>query len=261
MESVSVEEWVDREEKEVDLFTQLARLHALIVYQIIRLFNGEIHTRHVAEGHMAVQDTWAHKHPHLASRTLSDSRSVATQLIRFPLRSSNNSQQQWSMWLLSESIRRTWLVAVSFFPTFSALQQGWSVCPGSVMYTNCSGLWDAASATEWDKRCLGRDVAFLQHFECAKLFDNAQPADVNEFGIAMLEMTFDKELPERWRTSIKLCRNQYFHKATRLPCTVLDSSWLLFVVTLIWKSIPISSSGLWLLIHCRISHFTTTRTT
>ena len=67
------------------------------------------------------------------------------------------------------------------------------------MYTNRSGLWNAASATEWEKQCLGRNVAFLQRFECARLFDDAEPADIDEFGTAMLDMTFNGELLEKWR--------------------------------------------------------------
>ena len=67
------------------------------------------------------------------------------------------------------------------------------------MYTNRSGLWNAASATEWEKQCLERNVGFLQRFECARLFDDAEPADIDEFGTAMLDMTFNGELLEKWR--------------------------------------------------------------
>jgi hypothetical protein len=196
---VGAEEWVDGGEQDVDLFAQLTRLHALMVYQIIGLFDGDIRSRHVAEGHMAVQNSWAGKLLHSAAKALSSTHAVATHLVGCLPRPSTPSQEQWYLWILSESIRRTWLVAVSLSPIFSALQQRWSVCPGGVMYTNRNGLWDAASATEWEKQCLRRNVAFLQRFECAKLFDNAEPADIDEFGTAMLDMTFDGELLEMWR--------------------------------------------------------------
>jgi hypothetical protein len=196
---VGAEEWADGGEQDVGLFEQLTRLHALMVYQIIGLFDGDIRSRHVAEGHMAVQNSWAGKLLHSAAKALSSTHAVATHLVGCLPRSSTPSQEQWYLWILSESIRRTWLVAVSLSPIFSALQQRWSVCPGGVMYTNRSGLWNAASATEWEKQCLGRNVAFLQRFECAKLFDDAEPADIDEFGAAMLDMTFNGELLEKWR--------------------------------------------------------------
>ena len=44
-----------------------------------------------------------------------------------------------------------------------------------------------------------RNVAFLQRFECARLFDDTEPADIDEFGTAMLDMTFNGELLEKWR--------------------------------------------------------------
>jgi hypothetical protein len=67
------------------------------------------------------------------------------------------------------------------------------------MYTNRSGLWDASSAGEWKRQCLEKNVAFLQRFECARLSHYAKPADVDEFGIAMLEMTFSGDSLENWR--------------------------------------------------------------
>ena len=199
LDRVAGEEWVDGAEQDVDLFSQLTKLHALMVYQIIGLFDGDIRSRHVAEGHMAVQDSWARKLFHSAAKVLSNTHTVATHLVGWLPTLSTYSQQHWYLWILSESIRRTFLVAASLSPIFSALQQRWAACPGGIMYTNRSGLWDAASATEWEKQCLGKNVAFLQRFECARLFDDAEPADIDEFGTAIMEMTFNEELLEKWR--------------------------------------------------------------
>ncbi|KAK3393230.1 hypothetical protein B0H63DRAFT_530917 [Podospora didyma] len=44
-------------DQNVDLYAQLTRLHALMAYQIMGLFDGDIRSRHVAQGHMAVLDT------------------------------------------------------------------------------------------------------------------------------------------------------------------------------------------------------------
>jgi len=195
---VGGEQWTDEGEQDLDLFAQLARLHALMVYQIIGLFDGDIRLRHVAEGHLVVQNSWADKLLHSAANSLSNTHAIATHLVGRLPRPSTYLQEQWYLWILSESIRRTWLIAVSMSPIFFALQQCWSACPGGIMYTNHSGLWNATSATEWEKQCSERNVAFLQRFDCATLFDNAEPADVDEFGMAILHMTFDKELLENW---------------------------------------------------------------
>ncbi|KAI4182143.1 MAG: hypothetical protein LQ346_006647 [Caloplaca aetnensis] len=196
LDRVVAEEGADEGEQDADLFAQLTRLHALMVYQIIGLFDGDIRSRHVAEGHMAVQDSWAGKLFHSAGKALSNTPAVATHLVGGLPTPSTSSQQQWYLWILSESIRRAWLVAISLSSVFSALQQRWSACPGGIMYTNRSGLWNAASATEWEKQCSRRNVAFLQQFG---LFDDAEPADIDEFGQAMLDMCIDGELLEKWR--------------------------------------------------------------
>jgi hypothetical protein len=199
LDMVDVENWADRGEQDVDMLTQLTRLHALMVYQIIGLFDGDIRSRHVAEGHMAVQNSWAIKLFHSAAKVLSNTKAVATHLHGVLPRPSTYLQQQWYLWILSESIRRTYLVAVSISPVFSALQRRWSACPGGAMYTNRSGIWNAVSANKWEKQCLGRNVAFLQRFECARLFNDTEPADIDEFGNAILDLTFNKELVEKWR--------------------------------------------------------------
>lgn len=191
--------WTDGGGSDLDVFAQLARLHALMAYQIIGLFDGDIRSRHVAEGHTAVLNSWANKLFNSAEKAMSNTNAVATSIVGYLPRPSTYSQQQWYLWILSESIRRTWLISLSLSPVYSALQKRWTVCPGSIMYTNRNGLWSAVSATEWEKRCSGRDVAFLQRFDCDDLLDSARPADIDEFGLAIMDMTFHWEVLEKWR--------------------------------------------------------------
>ncbi|RDW61212.1 uncharacterized protein DSM5745_10710 [Aspergillus mulundensis] len=200
------EEWVamdmdrgDRDKDiELDLVAQLARLHALITYQIIGLLDGDIRARYVAQGHIAVQERWAHTLLHAAARAFS-SDNLDTVPIQ-PATStyhSSSPQQDWHLWILAESIRRTWLVAMSLSRVFAALQQRWATCPGSIMYTNRAGLWDAESALEWEE-CVGLGGMALQRFECASLLGMG-PGGVDEFGMAMLGMAVRGEVLEGWR--------------------------------------------------------------
>lgn len=193
------DKWADGEEQEVELFVQLARLHALMVYQIIGLLESDFRSRHVAEGHLAVQTSWAHKLFQSAGKTLSNTQVMDTHLLGCLPMLSNYLQQQWYLWILSETIRRVWLVAVSLSSIFSALQKGWGTCPGGIMHTNRIGLWNAASATEWEKQCTGKSAVSLHLFGCPKLFDDTEPTDIDEFGTAMLDMTFNKDLLDSWR--------------------------------------------------------------
>ena len=190
----------DGEDQDVDLFAQLTRLHALLVYQIIGLFDGDIRSRYVAEAHMAVQRTWAGELIHSAAKIFPNtSTNIASNPVACLPKPVTSSQQQWYLWILSESIRRTYLIAISICSVFCALQQRWAACPGTIMYTNRAGLWDATSATEWDKHCTGKHGALLHRFECVRSLDYIEPADIDEFGSAMLDMAFNGELLETWR--------------------------------------------------------------
>ncbi|PVH98357.1 hypothetical protein DM02DRAFT_596084 [Periconia macrospinosa] len=185
----------NEEVDEENLFAQIARLHALMVYQTIGLFDGDIRSRYVAESHINVQSNWASKLYQSAAKTLSYT--YAAEGLPNP---STSLQQQWYLWVQSESIRRTWLVSGAISSIFLTLLHRTPTCPGSVMYTNRTGLWGAESATEWEKQCLDRDAAFMQRFESVKLFDDMEPADVDEFGTAMLSMTVHRDLLEKWKS-------------------------------------------------------------
>lgn len=199
LNAIDKEEWVDGEERDVDLCVQLARLHALMLYQYIGLFDGDIRARHVAEGHMAVHKSWAHKLLHSAAKAFSNTSNVATHQEGYLPTPATHAQQQWYLWILSESIRRTWIVAVSLNPIYTALQQRWVVCPGSIMFTNSSGLWDVKSAFEWEAQCSKDDVRFTHRFEGLKFFDDAKPKDIDEFGTTIMDMTFNEDLLSEWR--------------------------------------------------------------
>lgn len=203
------EAWVDQEQEDVtiDLFAQLARLQALVIYQIIGLFDGDIRSRHVSESRLSLQESWCAKLFQTAGKILPLSTNPSHSHPHHLHHAPSSTNQQWHLWILSESIRRTWLVSKSVNSVFRVLQRQWSSCPGGVMYTNRAGLWDALSASEWDRHRREKNVVFLQRFECIRLLDDDDEIennaaghrnDLDEFGLAMLDMTFSGELVEKW---------------------------------------------------------------
>ncbi|KAF1993043.1 hypothetical protein P154DRAFT_591564, partial [Amniculicola lignicola CBS 123094] len=188
---------------EVDLLAQLSRLHALMVYQMIGLHDGDVRSWHVAESHFSTQGLWTYQLLQSAGNTLTNSEAALGQIASIVGSApglNTPAQQQWFLWILSESLRRTWLTSMSISTIHSVIQQGSAPCPGNVMFTNRSGLWDAESATEWEKRCADKDVAFLQRLECTRLFDEMRPEDVDEYGLTIMDMTFHSEVIERWKS-------------------------------------------------------------
>lgn len=66
------------------------------------------------------------------------------------------------------------------------------------MFTNREGLWGAESADEWERLCSDKNVAFIQRFQADRLFDEAVPNDVDEFGRTWLEFTFGPDRLKQW---------------------------------------------------------------
>lgn len=91
------------------LLEDLSKMQALVLYQIIRLFNGELKQRNLAEQQQSVLGTWGLK---LLQRTDAELQNV---------------QPTWETWILTESIRRTVIVAFMANAVYSVFKNG--ICP------------------------------------------------------------------------------------------------------------------------------------
>ncbi|KAJ4303208.1 hypothetical protein N0V90_002101 [Kalmusia sp. IMI 367209] len=179
-----------------DLLKDLAHIHALFAYQMIGLFDGDIRSRHLAETRAPVLGKLLERTLEKASATLK--RDVATDGSTFSLADLlSPTELLWRSWIISESLRRAWLVIQGISSSYDGLKQGWAPCNGDVMFTTREGLWTANSASLWAKLCMDRDVRFLgrTHAEC--LFMVA-PEEVDEFAKFMLEAIFGKERSMNW---------------------------------------------------------------
>ena len=183
---------------------QLARVHALMVYQVIGLFDGDIRSRHHAEARMHTLDSWASQMvdfasrcPHLLDSPLNPVGSTETGLSDL-LNLTSDAESLWHSWILTESVRRTWHIAKGLQSLYFLIQQGWSYCPGGMMLTTRQGVWEADTAFAWEKLCSEVDIGFVQRFKAEKLFTEASPAHIDEFGEFMLEITFGPERMKRW---------------------------------------------------------------
>jgi hypothetical protein len=184
-----------------DTLEQLARVHALLVYQSIGLFDRDIRTRHLAEGRISVLDRWANEMVESASSIelpsfiddSFDSRDVTLSNMF-----DDNTESTWHTWILTESARRTWRITRGFQTLFRILQQGWTHCPGAMYITTRQGLWDASTASEWEKLCSEVDVGFIKRFDNQDVF-LLNPQDIDEFGTLILESTYSSEKLRRWK--------------------------------------------------------------
>ncbi|KAH7356171.1 hypothetical protein BKA66DRAFT_474080 [Pyrenochaeta sp. MPI-SDFR-AT-0127] len=179
-----------------DLVKDLACIHALFVYQMIGLFDGDIRSRHLAESRAPVLGELLDRTLRNASATIK--RDMSIDGLYFSLAPLlTPTELLWRFWIISESLRRTWLVIQGISASYDGLKQGWAQCKGDVMFTTREGLWSAESAPAWakisaeqDVRCIGR-----AHAECLFMF---APEETDEFAKFMLKNIFGKERSSNW---------------------------------------------------------------
>ncbi|KAF1955666.1 hypothetical protein CC80DRAFT_535754 [Byssothecium circinans] len=179
-----------------DLVKDLAYIHALFAYQMIGLFDGDIRSRHLAESRAPVLAELLDRTLKNASATLKQEMSMDGPTFSLAHLLAP-TELLWRSWIISESLRRTWLVIQGISASYDGLKQGWAPCNGDVMFTTREGLWSADSASVWAKMSNDEDVRFVgrTHAEC--LFTVA-PEETDEFAKFMLENIFGKERSSNW---------------------------------------------------------------
>ncbi|UKZ67997.1 uncharacterized protein TrAtP1_009153 [Trichoderma atroviride] len=109
---------------------QLARVQALLIYQLIRLFDGDIRQRAQAERHIIILKEWilqlgqAGNLEGTSESMLYNSNSLAQELDI----DRQTTARCWQDWIQSESIRRTWIVGNYVQSIYSIFHDGQTVC-------------------------------------------------------------------------------------------------------------------------------------
>jgi hypothetical protein len=189
----------------LDSLEHIARVHALLVYQFLGLYDGDIRLRHLSETYIPVLNRWMREMVQHISQAACLGGSVisatyeqtAAGFSQFCIPQDENLL--WYAWIVAESVRRTWVIGSGVQVIFLVLQQGVAVpCQGGMMFTTRQGVWEAQSAVAWEKLCSEGPVGLMQAADADRLFTEAAVEDVNEFTKAVLEITFGKESMERW---------------------------------------------------------------
>jgi hypothetical protein len=146
---------------------ELASVQALIIYQIIRLFDGDIRQRGMAEAHFQILTAWA---MHLRQRS------------EFELTPSLQSSP-YRKWLFIESARRTVLMAIFLQAIYCGIKDGYcSSVPemAGLPLTVRGDLWEVRSEGEWMQATCGSQPDVLTYHEFVEAFDGGQAGGVVE---------------------------------------------------------------------------------
>ncbi|KAF7916668.1 hypothetical protein BELL_0406g00020 [Botrytis elliptica] len=174
----------------------LAALQALLLYQIIRLFDGDIRLRAHAEADEPITISWAaqlHNMIYQEHQTgLFDRNSTEISVV-------TGSDSDWNSWLVNESVRRTVIATFMLNGVYSFLKLGYYVPKKShECFTAQAALWDAQSAHHWIR---ARDETARLEIWIARWDEtiaNVKPADLEEFGVLVMTMLWGLEVTQNW---------------------------------------------------------------
>lgn len=189
----------------LDPLEHLARVHALFVYQMIGLFDGDIALRAVAESHMSTLTAWTAE---MWENAEFDASIHALVLVNgfhgggdVVATGSATKNAAWRRWIVSESIRRAWLLVTITQSIYELFRTGWTQCAGSVNWTTRAGLWDAPDQYSWSRLVTaGSGPLFVPCLYADLLYEEAAPSEVDEFAHAVLVAVFGLEKIAKWKT-------------------------------------------------------------
>ncbi|KAB8070401.1 hypothetical protein BDV29DRAFT_180928 [Aspergillus leporis] len=180
-----------------NLSGHLVRVQSLLVYQIICLFDGDIHQRSIGEKCIPTLALWSSQMLECA-RISSEYIQLAQGGYRPP---EPREETVWKAWILAESVRRTWMMRATIVSVYELLKDGQSSCPGGVKFTARAGLWEASSAQSWVAACQQQDVLFLSGVDANRLFLQARPNEVDGFMHYILTVIFGSDAVMTWASS------------------------------------------------------------
>lgn len=132
----------------LDILEQIARVQALLIYQFLGLYDGDIRMRYLAQSLIPELYSWVQQlldqssqtgclGSTLASPAARDQTSFYSVEIHTPI----PDHLAWYDWILAETIRRTVIVACGVQALYIVLQQGGNIpCQGNIMYTPHKGM-------------------------------------------------------------------------------------------------------------------------
>lgn len=172
----------------------LAALQALLLYQTIRLFDGDIHLRAQAEADEAILIMWAEQ---LRSSTLHlaplSPPSAGTSL------APQGRTSDWPRWLAQESSRRTVITTLMLKGVYSFLKLSYDRPQDlRLSFTAQAALWNAQSEYGWQMAYSEREPLEVRITHWDEDMAKATPSDLDELGALLMAMLWGVEPTMRW---------------------------------------------------------------
>jgi len=152
---------------------QLVLVQTLLIYQIIRLFDGDVRQRAYAERHFAILEEWTQRLQIACVEYESDQ---------------DPSQTQYYRWILIESARRTSLMSLMVHGIYCLLRDGVCTTVPKMAFLPMSmngALWNM-SEEDWWLKTHGRGSDLLTYQEFVVGWSDGTPYEIDAFETIML---------------------------------------------------------------------------
>ncbi|KAF2116308.1 hypothetical protein BDV96DRAFT_645639 [Lophiotrema nucula] len=182
----------------------LAAIQALLIFQFIRLFDGDIRQRAQAEQSEQLLESWTEQ---LKSRTEEEQRFTTM------------TAPSWRSWVFAESVRRT--VSMSYFLSgiYSLVKQGYCTLSEKVTansFTAQKELWDCNSALDWERAKQMYKPYWVNRMKFDDLLREGKGTELDDFGMVMMITYKGQDTVDHWlSTSMErnLVMDQNFHQS------------------------------------------------
>ena len=171
----------------------LAATQALLIYQLIRLFDGDIRLRAQAETDEPFLTLWTNQlrlsmSPVTPRTTTADGAH------------DNPSASQWQLWLVEESIRRTVIMALMLKGIYHFLKTGRDTEQDfQLSFSARASLWSAQSQQSWQaKRRHEGHALELRVVHWNEDIAEAKPEDLDDLGVQLMAMLWGVDATAEW---------------------------------------------------------------
>jgi hypothetical protein len=177
----------------------LAAVQSLLVFQMIRLFDGDIRQRTLAEEAEPTLDKWTQE---LRDRTEQE------------ILTTTANAASWRAWLFAESVRRTIVMSYMLKGTYSLVKYGHCTMGAAITalsFTAQRALWAASSTFEWSSAVRDTPSLWIQNMSFNPVLEIGKSWDLDDFGIVMMVMYKGRSRTDEFLSGSNLDRNEVFN--------------------------------------------------
>jgi hypothetical protein len=181
----------------------LSRTQALLIHILLALFSSSIYRRARAESLLGTLHMWTNQ---LWESATQDAM-FASPLLNGPsvpgdfcVRGIDPVPELYRAFILSESVRRTWLLCNLATGVYSSLKGEFTeTCGGDIHITTYAELWEAPSSARWEAIARHNDPLFIYSLRGQTLVERGVSASqVDEFARHLFTVMWGMEKVESW---------------------------------------------------------------